>query len=53
MLMEKIIDKYRYCMKDEIGKGVYGVVYKGRHVDTKEPVAIKAIEKKNLKKSPY
>ena len=45
-----IIGKYR--LGKTIGKGSFSVVKLGYHVSTKDPVAIKIVEKQNLKNSP-
>ena len=39
--MNKIVDKY--ILKEEIGKGSYGNVYKGQHLKTNAIFAIKSI----------
>uniref|UniRef100_A0A0N4ZY26 non-specific serine/threonine protein kinase n=1 Tax=Parastrongyloides trichosuri TaxID=131310 RepID=A0A0N4ZY26_PARTI len=51
--MEKLerFDDFEYNRADLIGRGAFALVFKGRNWKTKETVAIKAIEKKNLTKS--
>ncbi|CAJ0941094.1 unnamed protein product, partial [Mesorhabditis belari] len=45
-------DDFEYNNRDIIGHGAFAIVYKGRYrVRPEEPVAIKAIAKKNLQKS--
>ena len=45
--MPKVIDKY--VLEEQIGKGQFGEVYKGRHQDTLQVVAIKTIRRDTIK----
>ena len=47
--MPKVIDKY--VLEEKIGNGQFGEVYKGRHQDTMEVVAIKSIKRDMIKGS--
>ena len=38
------IAKYELHANEKIGQGAYGTVYRGRHADTNQKVAIKSIE---------
>jgi serine/threonine-protein kinase ULK/ATG1 len=49
--MVKIVDNY--VLERVIGKGQYGEVFKGYKKDTNEDVAIKAVNRKNLKGKFY
>lgn len=49
--MVKIVDNY--ILERVIGKGQYGEVFKGYKKDTNEDVAIKAVNRKNLKGKFY
>lgn len=49
--MVKVVDNY--VVKEMIGKGQFGDVYKGYHKKTLEPVAIKVVHRKNLKGKFY
>lgn len=46
--VQNIEHKYSFCSSDIIGKGSFGVIYKGEIIDTKESIAIK--EEKNTNK---
>lgn len=48
--MPKVIDKY--VLEEKIGSGQYGEVFKGRHQDTLETVAIKSIRRDMIKGTP-
>ena len=41
-----------YTLQNEIGKGGFATVYKGTHIPTGENVAIKIIDKTQLKEDP-
>lgn len=41
MESSKKIDNYIFDYKDVLGRGSYGIVYKGRQMDTENIVAIK------------
>lgn len=45
--MPKVIDKY--VLEDKIGSGQYGEVFRGRHQETLEIVAIKSIRRDMIK----
>ena len=45
--MQKIVDKY--VLERPIGKGQFGLVYKGYHCVSKEDVAVKSISRKKIK----
>lgn len=45
--MPKVIDKY--VLEDKIGNGQFGEVYRGRHQDTLDVVAIKSIRRDMIK----
>lgn len=45
--MPKVIDKY--VLEDKIGSGQYGEVFRGRHQETLEVVAIKSIRRDMIK----
>lgn len=45
--MPKVIDKY--VLEEVIGKGQFGEVYKGRHQETLQVVAIKSIKRDMIK----
>lgn len=45
----KKIEEYSYGLNDVIGKGYSSHVYKGRHDQSDEPVAVKVIDMKMLK----
>ena len=49
--MVKLVDNY--VLERVIGKGQYGEVYKGYRKDTGEDVAVKAVNRKNLKGKFY
>ena len=49
--MPKVIDKY--VLEEKIGNGQFGEVFKGRHQDTLEVVAIKTIKRDMIKGTPY
>ncbi|CAK88001.1 unnamed protein product (macronuclear) [Paramecium tetraurelia] len=51
MLNEKVIGEYVYLVSDEckVGVGQFSHVYKGYHEKTKKQVAIKQIDKKQIK----
>ena len=40
-------------MDAKIGKGAFGEVFKGYEIESKEPVAVKVMEKKLMNQSPY
>ena len=43
----KKISGYTIFLKDVLGKGSYGCVYKGEQDNSKKPCAIKMLSKKN------
>jgi hypothetical protein len=45
--MPKVVDKY--VLEDKIGHGQFGEVYRGRHQDSLEVVAIKTIKRDMIK----
>ncbi|KRX05999.1 Protein kinase-like domain [Pseudocohnilembus persalinus] len=45
--LEKIIDQYAFNLKDILGKGAFGSVYKGYHIKSKQKVAIKMMPRKS------
>jgi serine/threonine protein kinase len=49
----KKIDKYTFNVKQLLGKGCFGKVYRGYDDETKQPVAIKVIEKKTIQGDEY
>lgn len=49
--MERVGDLYEYAKGNLIGHGAFALVFKGRNRKTNEPVAIKAITKKNIGRS--
>jgi serine/threonine protein kinase len=50
-MAHKKISGYIINLKEILGKGSYGEVYKGSHEQTKNPCAIKIINKKQSKPS--
>lgn len=48
--MPKVIDKY--VLEEVIGKGQFGEVFRGRHQDTLQVVAIKSIRRDMIKGMP-
>ncbi|XP_058872664.1 serine/threonine-protein kinase ULK1-like [Acipenser ruthenus] len=42
------VGKFEYSMKDVLGQGAFGMVFKGRHKEKNGEVAIKCIHTKNL-----
>lgn len=49
----KKIDKFTFSLKDTIGQGSFGTVYKGRDVETGEEVAIKMLNKHMIQTDEY
>jgi serine/threonine protein kinase len=49
----KKIDKYSFNMKDVLGKGSFGKVFKGKNEKTGEFAAVKMIEKKAIQSDEY
>lgn len=45
---KKNLEKYYSCSDVVLGKGSYGTVVVGHNLKTKEPVAIKQIEKRQM-----
>ena len=37
-----------YKILDEIGSGTFGMVYKGEHLPTSQPIAIKILDKQKI-----
>jgi protein-serine/threonine kinase len=50
--MEKVNDDFYIDRSKELGKGNYGVVYKGYHLSENRIIAVKFMEKKMLNKIP-
>ena len=50
--MKKITDDFYVDKTKELGKGNFGVVYKGYHLSTNRLIAVKFVEKKMLAKFP-
>ena len=49
--MIKPVKEYAYDLNSVLGIGSYAKVYSGFHKETKQPVAIKIIDKKKLSKT--
>lgn len=49
----KVIGNYSYQPNYCLGEGVYGKVFEGKEVDTKERVAIKKIDLNTFKNDKY
>lgn len=50
--MKKITEDFYVDKTKELGKGNFGVVYKGYHLSTNRIIAVKFVEKKMLKNFP-
>lgn len=50
--MKKITEDFYVDKSKELGKGNFGVVYKGYHLSTNRIIAVKFVEKKMLKNFP-
>jgi serine/threonine protein kinase len=50
---EKVVDRYHFFLKDKLGEGSFGVVYKGKDTLSKQTVAIKMLLKKQINADPY
>lgn len=50
--MKKITEDFYVDKTKELGKGNFGVVYKGYHLSTNRIIAVKFVEKKMLKSFP-
>ena len=48
--MEEVLvqNRFKYCVKDQLGRGAFGTVYSGYDLTTGEPVAVKVINYKAL-----
>ncbi|KRX02399.1 Protein kinase-like domain [Pseudocohnilembus persalinus] len=49
----KKIDRFQFSLKDSIGIGSFGQVYKGKEEKTHRPVAVKMISKQKIQKDEY
>jgi hypothetical protein len=50
--MEKVNDDFYVDRSKQLGKGNYGVVFKGYHLSENRIIAVKFIERKMLEKIP-